>query len=529
MLAVVTAAMNPPCALAQNTLPPDQQAFRSARLTEDAQQQLDALLKVAADYPESRYAPRAHSAALDILVTKFPARLEDIKGQMHLILKDAKPDDWVPYASVASTLADGGVLLEEARRISEQTIKRLKEDQFLARTIRQFEEAKIPPPSREALQRTYRNTRSLLLGILGKIRLKQGDTNAARRVFEEAERTDPISESAEGLGVIAFSQGREETAYEYLLRARVTGVPSAENVKLLEMLFAKRHTGRAGLEEALDQVYRKYDFNPIVRRPYAPTSASTDRTALLEMFTGASCGPCAGGDIAVDAIRERFDPRQLIVLMYHVHVPGPDPMTNPDGVMRASYYSAQGAPTFVVDGANKETGGGSRHEAQRPYERVNAMLEKALQEPAQASLSLSATLTGKRVSVQARAGKVAAAASDLKLRIALVEHEIRYSGENGIRFHPMVVRAITEFALDPLNPSPVTAEFDVDQVSAKLKVYLDEYERRNDKFGPITFVEKKFAIDSTDLAVVAFLQSDNDRQILQSAFVDLRVPNGDSQ
>jgi hypothetical protein len=111
---------------------------------------------------------------------------------------------------------------------------------------------------------------------------------------------------------------------------------------------------------------------------------------------------------------------------------------------------------------------------------------------------------------------------DISLRFALVENHLRYGGENGIRFHPMVVRAISGPTLVPPGHSATAEEtFDVAAIAGGLKAYLDGYEARNDRFGPITFVEKKDGIDPDGLTVVAFLQRGHDQRVLQTAILRL--------
>ena len=85
----------------------------------------------------------------------------------------------------------------------------------------------------------------------------------------------------------------------------------------------------------------------------------------------------------------------------------------------------------------------------------------------------------------------------------------------------MVVRAVSESRVERSSAAPAVVEFDVTKVSAALKAYLDEYERRNDKFGPMTFLAKPSDINPANLAVVAFLQNNDDKRILQSAVVDV--------
>ena len=505
-------------ALAQNSLPPDQQALRAARLLDDPRQQVEALRKVVADYPTSRYAERARMAVLDVLAKRFPNRSAEILKQVDLLTKDADPADPGMYDDVATVLVDAGVELVKARALSEKTVRAFTEKAYLKDAREEYAEAKEPLPPRVQLRRSYLTTRAALLGTLGRIYLKLGDHVRAQRTFETAERGHPSAQAAEGLGAIALARGREDDAYRRFLGVRITGVLAPENQRAFESLFAKRHGGSlAGLEPALDEAYRALGPNPVHPERYV-AAAPGNRVVLLEMFTGAGCPPCAGADLAVDALRERYTPDQVAVLMYHVHIPKPDPMSNPGTVARSDIYAIPGAPTFVVDGTERDTGGGPRENANRPYTRVSKLLDTALARPAGASLAVDAALTGRRVTVSVRPTLTAPAVKPV-VRVALVERELRYGGENGIRFHPMVVRALADRPLT--GDGAVSAEFDVDAVAAGLADYLDGFERRNDRFGPIRFVEKLATIDAANLGVVVFLQDDEGKGVLQSVYVDL--------
>src|ERR1035441_188332 len=68
-------------------------------------------------------------------------------------------------------------------------------------------------------------------------------------------------------------------------------------------------------------------------------------------------------------------------------------------------------------------------------------LETGLETAAEARLKIDASLNGGTVKVSAAVDNVKSDSKDLKVQIVLVEKEIRHLGENGIRFHPMVVRA----------------------------------------------------------------------------------------
>jgi len=138
------------------------------------------------------------------------------------------------------------------------------------------------------------------------------------------------------------------------------------------------------------------------------------------------------------------------------------------------------------------------------------------------------------VKMTATVSNVAADAKDLKLHVILAEHELRFSGENGIRFHPMAVRGV---AGDDKPGLPVTLEsgkatithtFDLATIREQIvKSLADEIAKRREqtKAAPVppTYRAEGHAyteIDTSALAVVVFLQ-DADRNVLQAARADV--------
>ena len=65
---------------------------------------------------------------------------------------------------------------------------------------------------------------------------------------------------------------------------------------------------------------------------------------LGEVFTGSGCPPCAAADVAFDAAMERYSRKDLAVVMYHVHVPRPDPMTTNETSARSKNYGVPAYP-----------------------------------------------------------------------------------------------------------------------------------------------------------------------------------------
>ena len=85
----------------------------------------------------------------------------------------------------------------------------------------------------------------------------------------------------------------------------------------------------------------------------------------------------------------RYGAKNLAVVMYHQHVPRPDPMTNPDTLARAKTYSVTGVPTFAIDG-KKTVGGGSREGTKNRYD----LITKDMVKPGAAVIDVGTTWVG---------------------------------------------------------------------------------------------------------------------------------------
>ena len=70
----------------------------------------------------------------------------------------------------------------------------------------------------------------------------------------------------------------------------------------------------------------------------------------------------------------------------------PDPLTNKATVERAKYYSVNSVPSFGIDGV-MGGGGGGRTNTKPVYTRIVGDIDKALEVPADATMTLDATLS----------------------------------------------------------------------------------------------------------------------------------------
>ena len=518
--------------------PPDQKAYMDILRITDAEKQIAAFEKFRTEYPKSMFASGVDSSILNTLIKKMPDQKPRIKKTAQsmynaAVAKDkaASKDSVIKTTEnrgstatrIADQLASADMLLKDAEGYAKKGVESMQLKIWMSEQREAAAKRKAKIPTDEELTKRFNMTRASRVATLAEVEQKLGKTAQAQKLFEESYAVNPTNPTVAGaLGQMAAKAGNDAKAMEYLTTAKLTGsAPKAAN-EAFEASYKKLHNGSLeGMEAMLDTEYQKRFPNPVHVTAYKPTAQRTDRMVLGEVFTGSGCPPCAGADIAFDAAMERYSRKDFAVVMYHMHIPRPDPMTNPDTIARAKTYSVTGVPSFVIDG-KKTVGGGSRDMAPGVFERFQKDLEKDLDTAPEASVKVDASLNGGTVKVSTAVDRVKSDSKDLKVQVLLVEKEIRHLGENGIRFHPMVVRAMggekgAGYALKA-DGGTFDTTFDLDAVSKALKAHLDEYESSHKGF---TFSAKRDQIDRADLAVVVFVQDDKSKKVLQAAYVDL--------
>ena len=241
------------------------------------------------------------------------------------------------------------------------------------------------------------------------------------------------------------------------------------------------------------------------------------RTVLAELFTGSQCPPCVAADMATAALAGTFPREDLIVLQYHLHIPGPDPLTNADTVARGGAVGIRGTPTLFLDG--EETGvaiGGSASNAADAYAGLVEAVETRRAVPPAAAVTITPTVSGERFEVKVGASAADGFAAEHRLHVAVAEDRVRYAAPNGIRVHEMLVRAVPTGAagVRPGDDGALSFRFEssVSGLRDDLSAYLTAFERAND--GK-TFPDKPMGLDG--LSVVAWVADAATGEVLQSA------------
>ncbi|QEH37542.1 hypothetical protein OJF2_61330 [Aquisphaera giovannonii] len=322
-------------------------------------------------------------------------------------------------------------------------------------------------------------------------------------------------------------------------RAAVVGLLARAATLAGKADIAKEAADRsAKLEAQLDEEYHK-KVPPFKTQPFqGRKDGKADRVVLMELFTGAQCPPCVAADVAFDGLLTTYKPTEFIGLQYHLHIPGPDPLTNEDSIARQQYYGTEvrGTPSTFFNGHSQAGGGGPMGYSEGKYNEFKEIVENQLEGARGASIKLSADRIGDVVNIAAEAtlskksGAPAekkdqdgdAAKSKPRLRLALTEEAIRYVGGNKLRYHHHVVRDFPG-GVEGKDVSSGSGEVKVKLNLADLKREIEEYLSKSAKTRP--FPNPLPEVEFKDLSVVAFVQDDADKKILGAVSVPVKLAN----
>lgn len=228
------------------------------------------------------------------------------------------------------------------------------------------------------------------------------------------------------------------------------------------------------------------------------------RLILVEEYTQASCPPCASQNPGFQALlNDNVD--KVVSVMYHSWWPGYDPMYdhNPaDADTRIYYYNVQniGVPYGREDGVEIENDCNGYNGAPACLDQSEIDAQYAVTSPLtiEASHSISADLDSIYVSVTVTA--LSDVTGDFWARIAVVEKEVIFSsppGSNGETSFPNVMKKMLPDGDGTSLPSTLSA-------------------------GWTTTIDLSWALsniyDFSQLAVVAWVQNDDNKNVLQSGF-----------
>jgi hypothetical protein len=232
------------------------------------------------------------------------------------------------------------------------------------------------------------------------------------------------------------------------------------------------------------------------------------------MFTCAQSPHCVASELTFDALQETYKPTEVVLLQYHLHLPGPDPLTNLDAVERQKQYRFEAIPSTYFNGQALAKGGGLADLAQPNYERFRKVIDPMLEKPAQAAIKLEASQRGSKIDIQADVTDLEATGESVRLYLVLAEEVVAYTGGNKLRTHSLIVRAFpggAEGTVVGKKDFTKKVTLDLETVRQKLTDYLDKYGRDN------PFPSKERPMEMKKLRLVAFLQNEDTKEVYQTA------------
>lgn len=361
--------------------------------------------------------------------------------------------------------------------------------------------------------------------------------NEAAKPYGLRFQADIAAKSAEAL---INRQGGAELALEYanLARQGLGDKPTAEAELRVVKLVAEalRKTGKADEAKAAEARVAKLDaildeeyhakVPPFKAEAFAGRKEKNDRVVVMELFTGAQCPPCVAADVAFDVLQKTYNPTDVVLLQYHMHIPGPDPLTNAETEARFAYYrkvfgqeTIRGTPSTLFNGKPQAGGGGAMGAANNKYKQYRGIIEPLLEEAPGANLKVTANRQGDKIDIKVEVADLKDPGEPRMLRVALVEETIRYVGSNKLRFHHQVVRAFpggVEGTVLKDKNSKHDLSVSLADVKKNLTKYLDDYVVNK---GPFPYPDRP--LDLKNLRVVAFVQDDKTCEILQATQVEI--------
>jgi tetratricopeptide (TPR) repeat protein len=486
---------------AQAERPPEYRELVKATRIQDPSARLSELERIKAAYPESQYRLMIDNLIVGVKV-EMADKLETIFDLQKSVLDSSqsvqRPFYYFTYC--LDILQHRNLAKFDKKKVT-QAVELYMAEAYKASSDPEF--LKTSPPQQQAYLKSNLPDFYIALAMAY---LNEGKPDRAMQALENFGKNEGRPEKMYyyTLGQTLAKLGRDKDALEAYFEAAVENYEDAY-VKAKE-LWEKVYKSSEGFSDKLEARQRELPFPP---EPFRPEEGAwKGKTVLAELFTGSECPPCVAADLGFDGLIESYEPQHLAVLVYHLPIPRPDPMTNKASRGRALFYGVNSTPTAFFDGEKKGGGGGQRPMAQEKYKEYQAAINGHILAAPEVKLKVSARITGDSVQVKFSSDKELPGAD---YHIALVQKEEKYLGSNGLYFHKLVVRDFV--TLDAATAKAGSARFSIMQAEADAEARLDEIENER----AFTFTERHSRIDRDNLSVVFFLQNSESKTVYNAA------------
>lgn len=289
----------------------------------------------------------------------------------------------------------------------------------------------------------------------------------------------------------------------------------------------KRADRKDDLDEYVASIYDQKlfrfmgDDKPVETRP----DGKGNLVVLTEIFTSAHSPESVAPDLVASALGKTFPESMFVTLRYHQHTHAPDALANDTSEARCyNFYRLPGAPVLLLNGRNINGINGTMEQTSLFYEQARKMVVDRLSEETEIAISLTANRKEDTIQIQAQVDGADLSNTNLRLRIALAESNVSYTGINGIRKHDMVVRSMPGGELG-VGVTDGALKFEGSVDLAELRKTLTEELTKFEDNQNRKFTSKPLELEK--LHVVAFVQDDETRKVLQASVVPLNPAAAD--
>lgn len=321
------------------------------------------------------------------------------------------------------------------------------------------------------------------------------------------------------LGKAYEAIGDIKKAYHAYLDGVLLNSPDAI-MSRLQVLHSQIYSDGPELEDVIKDQIKKIESFEVLKYE---KPEGYEKVVLAELFTGSECKPCLAADYAFDKLLERYDENTVAVLEYHLHIPAPDPMTNRDTEERAKFYNVNSTPTSIIEGKESISAGGPKVVAKSRFKVFSTTIEKYLKKNPDATINLISKKKKNKIAINCTASTKRDSIKDLRLFVVLAEERVHYQGYNTVSEHRFVVRKIlpksTGLSFGTQNKIEYNDTIDLTVLEDTLKNYLESFEKKANRK---VFKEKKYKINENNLYLVAFIQDENSKEILQAKVVQVK-------
>jgi len=223
------------------------------------------------------------------------------------------------------------------------------------------------------------------------------------------------------------------------------------------------------------------------RCPTIPES-DCNRVVLAELFSFSGCTFCPNAEKAIDSLKFEYGD-SLAVLVYHMRRLGGadtgDTLSPEEAQDRSEWYSVTAAPTALFDGESRLLGAATVQFAYNNYHNL-IVTRRGVWSPFQ--ISIDPSLTGQDIQVDCSVIPLNSISGELTLWLALLQDSVSFNGSR----YDFVVRRIESRDFSPAGTDTFRTSF--------------QFQNR---------------WSNADLGIVAFVQNDETKSVLQAAVSEI--------